>query len=231
MTVRRSVKSPATPRRGRPASFDRDEALAAAMNVFWLKGYEGATLEDLLAAMGGITAPSLYNAFGSKEELYKAAVDLYVSTVGETPVRALERAPSARAGVEALLRTATDVFCRPGGPRGCMLVSSAAKCGRGNEAVEAYARSVRLTALDPIARRLERAVKEGELPASLDIARLSAFYATVAQGLGLRAGDGVSRAELMAVIDGAMAAWDALAKPSRKPSHLRGRGRKPARAE
>jgi len=178
-------------------------------------------LEDLLAAMGGITAPSLYNAFGSKEELFKQAVDLYVSTVAVKAVGALERAPSARAGVEEMLRAAIDGFCRSGGPRGCMLVSSAAKCARGNEGVEAYARSMRLTAADPIRRRLKRAVEEGELPASIDTGRLAAFYATVAQGLGLRAGDGVSRAELMAVIDGAMAAWDTLARSSRKPRRVR----------
>jgi AcrR family transcriptional regulator len=191
------------------------------MNVFWSKGYEGATLEELLAAMGGITPPSLYHAFGSKEELFKEAVDLYVSTVAANAVGALERAPSARAGIEAMLRAATEGFCRPGGPRGCMLSSSAIKCGRGNERVEAYARSLRLTASDPIKRRLKRAVEEGELPASLDTARLAAFYATVAQGLGLRAGDGVSRAELISVVDGAMAAWDTLAKAPRSPRRAR----------
>jgi AcrR family transcriptional regulator len=192
------------------------------MHVFWSKGYEGTTLEDLLGAMGGITAPSLYNAFGSKEALFKEAVDLYVSTVAVKAVGALERAPSARAGVEAMLRAAIEGFCRPGGPRGCMLLSSAAKCARGNEGVEAYARSMRVTAPGPIKRRLKRAIEEGELPSSIDASRLAAFYATVAQGLGLRAGDGVSRAELLAVIDGAMAAWDTLAKASRKPRRTRG---------
>ena len=98
------------------------------MNVFWSKGYDGATLEELLAAMGGITAPSLYHAFGSKEELFKEAVVLYVSTVAAKAVGAPEAAPSARAGVEAMLRVATEGFCGSGGPRGCMLVSSAAKC-------------------------------------------------------------------------------------------------------
>ncbi len=63
-------------RRGRRPTFDREEALAAAMRLFWERGYEGATLEDLLQAMGGITAPSLYHAFGSKEELFKQTCDL-----------------------------------------------------------------------------------------------------------------------------------------------------------
>jgi AcrR family transcriptional regulator len=192
------------------------------MLVFWSKGYEGATLEDLLEAMGGITAPSLYNAFGSKEELFKEAVDLYVSTFARKAVDTLQRAPTARAGVEGMLRAAIEGFCRPGGPRGCMLLSSAAKCAHGNEGVEAYARSLRVTAPDPIKRRLARAMEEGELPESIDINRLAAFYAAVAQGLGLRAGDGVSRAELIAVIEGAMAAWDSLTDARRKPRRARG---------
>ena len=204
------------PRRGRPPSFDREEALAAAMNVFWAKGYEGATLDDLLEAMGGITAPSLYNAFGSKEELFREAVDLYMATIAVKAVEALENAPSARAGVESMLRTATDGFCRPGSPRGCMIASSAAKCARGNEGAEAYVRSLRLKAPDAIKRRLKRAMEEGELPASADASRIAAFYATVAQGLGVRAGDGVSRAELMAVVDGAISAWDSLVKAARR---------------
>jgi AcrR family transcriptional regulator len=214
--VRRTVARTGTVRRGRPPSFDRDEALAAAMNVFWAKGYEGSTLEDLLKAMGGITAPSLYNAFGSKEALFKEAVDLYISTIASKAVEALDRAPSARAGVEALLRTAVEGFCRPGGPRGCMVASSAAKCAHGNEGVEEYVRSLRLSGPDAIKRRLKRALDEGELPASVDAGRITAFYATVAQGLGMRAGDGVSRTELMTAVDGAMSAWDSLVKGSRK---------------
>jgi AcrR family transcriptional regulator len=191
------------------------------MNLFWAKGYEGTTLEDLLDAMGGITAPSLYNAFGSKEELFKKAVDLYVSTIGARTVEALENAPSARVGVESMLRAATESFCRPGGPRGCMVASGSAKCARGNEGVEAYVRSLRLKAPDAIRRRLSRALEEGELPASIDAGRIAAFYATVALGLGMRAGDGVARPELMAVIDGAMAAWDGLVKVTRKQQRTR----------
>jgi AcrR family transcriptional regulator len=69
-------------KRGRPAGFDRAYALERAMEVFWARGYEGATLEDLQAAMGGISPPSFYHAFGSKEALFKEAVDLYVATIG-----------------------------------------------------------------------------------------------------------------------------------------------------
>jgi AcrR family transcriptional regulator len=185
------------------------------MRLFWERGYEGATLEDLLQAMGGITAPSLYHAFGSKEELFKQTCDLYIATVGEKSSRALETGHSARQGIEAMLRATVEMLSSPGYPRGCMLVSSAAKCARGNEGVEAYVRALRQKAPDIIKGRVKRAIQEGELPASTDAGRIAAFYSAVGHGLGVRASDGASRAELTAVVDGAMAAWDGLTRPTR----------------
>src|SRR5271165_7064138 len=109
-------------RRGRPRSFDRADALRQAMEVFWALGYEGATLTDLQEAMGGITAPSFYAAFGSKEKLFREAVELYSSTLGRPMLDALAAEPSVRAALDALLHTAVAAFTKPGKPRGCMLV-------------------------------------------------------------------------------------------------------------
>ena len=78
-------------RRGRPRSFDREDALRRAMEVFSALGYEGATLTGLQEAMGGITAPSFYAAFGSKEDLFREAVELYSKTLGVPMMKALAR--------------------------------------------------------------------------------------------------------------------------------------------
>jgi len=67
--------------RGRPRNFDKDAALERAMELFWIKGYEGASMTDLTSAMG-IASPSLYAAFGSKEELFRRAVQHYGATEG-----------------------------------------------------------------------------------------------------------------------------------------------------
>ncbi|WP_164125535.1 TetR family transcriptional regulator, partial [Stenotrophomonas maltophilia] len=75
--------------RGRPRNFDRDQALERAMRVFWAKGYEGAQLVDLTAAMG-INPPSFYAAFGSKQEIFREAIDLYLATAGANAMRALD---------------------------------------------------------------------------------------------------------------------------------------------
>ena len=201
-------------KRGRPSTFDREEALQRAMELFWARGYEGTTLEDLLAAMGGITPPSLYHAFGSKEALFREAADLYVATVGDPTVRALREGKTAREAVEAMLRLTAESFSNPDKPRGCMLVLGAMNCAPSNKGPQDYLRAIRRRAPEVIKQRLKRGVAEGELPSELDIAALASFYATVIHGIGVRAGDGASRAALMAAVDGAMAAWETLtAKP------------------
>lgn len=198
------------PKRGRPTSFDRDKALRRAMEVFWAHGYEGATLKALQEAMGGISPPSFYHAFGSKERLFEEVADLYVETIGEPSVRALNNASSARAGIEAMLRLTAKSFSSPGKPRGCLLVLGATRCAPANKGPENYLKAIRQRAPEVIKRRLECAVADGEFAPDIDVAGIAAFYATVVHGLGVRAGDGVPQAALMAAVDGAMAAWPQL---------------------
>jgi AcrR family transcriptional regulator len=184
------------------------------MEVFWARGYEGATLEDLQAAMGGISPPSFYHAFGSKEELFREAVDLYVATVDPT-VRTLQEGKTAHEAVEAMLRLTAESFSRRGKPHGCMLVLGATNCAPSNKGPQNYFHAIRQRAPKVIKRRLDRGVAEGELSPALDTGAIAAFYATVIHGLGVRAGDGAPRAALMAAVDGAMAAWKILtAKPN-----------------
>jgi AcrR family transcriptional regulator len=200
-------------KRGRPAQFDRDQALHCAMGVFWAQGYEGTTLADLQAAMGGISPPSFYNAFGSKEELFREAANLYVATIGDTAVQLLLREDRpVRAAIEAMLRLTAESFSQPGKPRGCLLVLGAVNCAPANKGPQSYLQAIRQRAPDVIKHRLARAVERGELSPNLDLDRIAAFYATVIHGLGIRAGDGVPRAALMAAVEGAMAAWEPLTR-------------------
>lgn len=203
-------------KRGRPPSFDRDEALCRAMEQFWARGYEGTTLEDLQSAMGGITPPSFYNAFGSKEQLFKEAANLYVASFGEPTVAALEQASTAREGLETMLQMTARFLSQPGKPHGCLLVLGATNCTPANRGAQDYLQAIRRQAPKLLKQRLDRSVAQGELPAGLDTNAVAAFYATVIHGLGVRAGDGASRKELLAAVDGAMAAWDALASMPKK---------------
>jgi AcrR family transcriptional regulator len=195
--------------RGRPRTFDREQALRSALGVFWARGYDGATLEELLAAMGGIAPPSFYAAFGSKDRLFREAVDLYHATMGAVVRQALD-APTARAGVAGLLHEAAHQFCRGDGPRGCLVVLSALNATRGHTGVHDYLRRLRQEAPQVIRARLARGVSEGDVPAGAPLADLASFYTTVVHGLALRARDGASHQALAAVADMAMAAWDPL---------------------
>jgi AcrR family transcriptional regulator len=180
------------------------------MELFWARGYEGTTLEDLQTAMGGISPPSLYNTFGSKEQLFKEATNLYVATVGEPTLRALEEGRTARESLDAMLRLTAEFLSQPGKPHGCMLVLGAMNCTPANKAAQDYLQAIRRQAPKVIKQRLNRSVTQGELSAELDTNAVAAFYATVIHGLGVRAGDGASRTELMAAVDGAMAAWESI---------------------
>lgn len=194
--------------RGRPRSFDREDALRGAMNVFWSVGYEGATLTDLQEAMGGITAPSFYAAFGSKEELFREAVELYSRTLGRPMIQALEEGSTARASMETLLQAAVEAFSKPGMPRGCLLVLGAIKSMPANKRVQDYLRGLRARRQTLIHERLQRGVAAGELPSGLDLSALASFYTTVVDGLAIQARDGASRRELRFAAACAMAAWD-----------------------
>lgn len=201
-------------KRGRPASFDREEALRRAMEVFWEVGYESATMSQLKAAMGGLCSPSVYAAFHSKEALFREAVALYQAEMGHLGRDALS-APTGRGAIENMLRSAVVGFSTPGRPRGCLVILGVMNCSPESRGVQDFLRACRQEVLGKIRTRLLRAVEEGELTPEVDVESLAVFYTTVLQGLSTQAHDGASRETLMAVVDCAMAAWDERTNPRR----------------
>jgi AcrR family transcriptional regulator len=195
--------------RGRPRSFDRSAALRRAMEVFWEKGYEGASMTDLTSAMA-INSPSLYAAFGSKEKLFEEAVTLYLASEGTEIWSALSEAPTAREAVEQFLTRTAISFTRQNKPAGCLVVLGALHADKGREAACGLLRSHRTENVVALRERMEHGVREGDLPADTDCLKLATFYATVQQGMSIQARDGASREILLAVADSAMAAWEPL---------------------
>jgi len=195
--------------RGRPRGFDRDEALRRALAVFWERGYEATSLSDLTSAMG-IAGPSLYAAFGSKEQLFRETVELYSRLDGAIADRALAEEPTARAAIERMLRENARAYVRAGQPSGCMIVLAATNVTPANKGVGDYLAELRRNSRAAILARLERGVAEGDLPPGTDVRALAGFVSTVMHGLSFEARDGLSEAALEATVERAMAAWDAL---------------------
>src|SRR5690349_3761131 len=119
--------------RGRPREFCVDQALATALRVFWEKGYEGTSLNDLTDAIG-ITRPSLYAAFGNKESLFRKALDLY-ETEKLAYIRQALAKPTARGVAETMLRGTIDNVTSDEQPHGCMGVITSVACGPESQSV------------------------------------------------------------------------------------------------
>ena len=198
--------------RGRPRAFDRSVALRRAMEVFWAKGYDRASLSDLTSAMG-INSPSLYAAFGSKEALFEEAVTLYGEVEGSDIWKAIAEGRTAKDSVAGFLHSTAVAFSQPGKPAGCLIVLGALHSSDASETACSLLRDIRTQNVAMLRGRLERAVSEGELPTAIDTQAIAVFYITVQQGMSIQARDGASREVLQAIADGAMASWDRLTAP------------------
>ena len=108
--------------RGRPSNFDHEEALEKALQVFWAHGYEGASIAELTEALG-INKPSIYAAFGNKEELFHKALGKYLSGPLSYISEAMNQ-PTARETVETFLTKSAELLTNPNNPRGCMIVQA-----------------------------------------------------------------------------------------------------------
>jgi len=191
--------------KGRPREFCTEKALAAALRVFWARGYEGASMAELTEAMG-IAKPSLYAAFGNKEALFARALDLYEAEKLAYVRTALE-APTARGVAEAILTGALANVTGEGEPRGCLGVISAVACGSEAEGIKAAVVARRASSQAAIVQRFTRARDEGDLPAHADPAALTGYLLAILQGLAVQAGSGASADELGRVVETSLSLW------------------------
>jgi len=195
--------------RGRPRAFDKEAALTRAMEVFWRKGYEGTSMTDLTSAMG-IASPSLYAAFGSKEELFREALKHYSATEGEEIWGGVPGARTAFEAVETYLMSTARVFTRRTKPPGCLIVLSALHPAEHSDRVRQTLIAMRAETVAGLKQRLQQGVADGEISPRADVAAMAQYYVTVQQGMSIQARDGASRRELEAIARAALAAWPAL---------------------
>lgn len=201
--------------RGRPRGFDKQAALARAMEVFWVKGYEGASMAHLTSAMG-IASPSLYAAFGSKEELFRQALTLYGETEGREIWDAVTNASTAYEAVEGFLVQTARTFTRSGKPTGCLVVLSALHATETCETVRRELVRMRKQTVEDLTARFKKGVAAAEIAAGVDVKAVAEYYVTVQQGMSIQARDGASRQTLESIARAALAAWESLTRPRGK---------------
>lgn len=193
--------------RGRPREFDRTEALNQAMKIFWQKGYTATSMNDLYEAMG-IKSPSLYAAFGSKEDLYEEVLLHYEQSVAPVIWGHMTSEPLPRQAVWLWLERSADMLTQTDMPHGCMVTLSAVG-SEGNDRLGQLVRRMRAAGNSLLKARLEEAQKRGDLPASVDVEALMHLYISIQQGMSIQARDGASRETLLSIARSAMVLWPA----------------------
>lgn len=197
------VKNPTARRRGRPPAFDRETVLSAARETFWAHGYEGASIADLTAAMG-ITPQSLYAAFNSKADLYRAALEQYRALGAETS-SALGEPIDTVSAFERVLQGSAARFSAPEHPKGCMISTAVLNCASENDGVADHVAMLRRRSLEAYAARIERGIREGDIRADANPRALARFLGAIVQGMSVQARDGASLEELLEIASLAIA--------------------------
>lgn len=175
------------------------------MLTFWEHGYETSSISELTAAMG-ITAPSLYTAFGDKKQLFLEAMRLYAGSPYDME-QALAEAPTSREAAQRMLAAAAEAFTGALTPRGCLLASATASGSDASADVKREVAQVRKEIGLRLKNRIDQDVSQGLLPAETESQTLSAMVIALIQGMSVLARDGTDRQDLLAIANAAMNAW------------------------
>ncbi|ADI30434.1 TetR/AcrR family transcriptional regulator [Methylotenera versatilis] len=191
--------------RGRPRVFDMDEALDMALKIFWARGYEGASIAELTETIG-VSKPSLYAAFGNKEELFYKALMRYAS--GPVAfVNDVLKEPTARKVAESFLLRAAEFLTDPQHPKGCMIVQGALSSGESAELVRDILINFRKSYEKKLEDRFTKAIVDGDLSSDANPKSLAKYLATLHQGMSVQATSGATKDELLDIANIALKIW------------------------
>ena len=197
--------------RGRPRVFDEEQALEAALGVFWRSGYQGASLAELTNAMG-ISKPSLYAAFGNKEQLYLKALERYREQQLIKHAEALAAEPDVKQAMRVFLRSVATMLTSPELPGGCMVVNSAVSCDIAalpRSVVAAIGKTVEQSTFGLLKERLQDGLRRRNLPEGTSIEQLADYFTAIMCGMAVMAKVGVTRDRLFDTIEQALCALPA----------------------
>lgn len=182
---------------GRPIEFDPDTALESAMHQFWSKGYEHTSMQDLLAAMN-LSKSSLYQAFGSKRQLFRRCMGRYANQFAAQLRHGLAEAPSGLRFIEDFLHSVLrDVA---GTPRGCLVMNTASELGQSEpEIARDVSRSIDRFR-EVLQAAVERAQREGDISPERDARILASYLVSSMSGLKIQAKAGADTKTLKGII-------------------------------
>ncbi|PWK51848.1 TetR family transcriptional regulator [Pleionea mediterranea] len=203
-------------KRGRPRTFNSDDALKKAMLEFWSQGYENTPMSSLIKTMK-LNATSIYAAYGSKEALFLKAVDLYCRNDGSRIWSAVQSASYPIEVVTELLHKSAEEFTRPNQPKGCLIIMASAISSSSSPSVYQKLKKLRANNERVLIKRFEETKTISELESDKPISHwksVAKFYLTVQQGMSIQARDGAKPAELLDIAENAISAWDAINEKS-----------------
>ncbi len=189
--------------RGRPRSFDRNLVLCRATKVFWTRGYDAASIEELTEALG-IKRSSLYHEFGGKEALFLASIDYYLSVKVAPCLARLEKGGKLSADLSDFFDALLSLTCRPGGPKGCLVSVVLADAAESSPRFREKLIECLAGLDDAFVRRFEAARRSGDLPENEDVNALAQLFVSFSQGLMIRARSGVSLKPLKDISEAAL---------------------------
>ncbi|GAB1438923.1 TetR/AcrR family transcriptional regulator [Providencia sp.] len=193
-------------KRGRPKGFDQKDALEKAMLLFWQNGYVATSISDLTQALG-ITAPSLYCAFGDKASLFNQCIDYYLANEACPILSIVKQAKTAKVAIELLMYESAKKLIQPGKPTGCMLITSTMNGSKQIEDVQLNVQEKRKNYHDILLLRMQKGIEDGDVAPDAPIDAIVDFYITIIDGFTIQACDGVELDRLNQVIYNAMQAW------------------------
>jgi AcrR family transcriptional regulator len=180
--------------RGRPRNFDEREALDKATQVFWSKGYDGATIEDLVAGMG-VGRPSLYAVFGDKRTLFLRVLKAYAERKGALAAKALLSPQSLRDSIAGFLRYAVESATKKGSAPGCLIVCVAPLVD--DAEVRQFLKDAAAGGAALVERRFRDGIAAGEIPSDFPVVVRAIQVTDFARGLTMRAKMGTLRKTLL----------------------------------
>ncbi len=180
--------------RGRPRSFDEKDALEKATQVFWSKGYDGATIDDLVAEMG-VGRPSLYAVFGDKRTIFLCVLKAYAERKGASAAKALRSPQGLRDSIAAFLKYAVESATEKGSAPGCLLVCVAPLVN--DSEVREFLQNAVAGGAALVERRFRDGITAGEIPSDFPVAVRATQVTDFARGLTMRAQMGTPRKTLL----------------------------------